>query len=178
MPKWTNEQKKEKTRKRIWTATDPDRYKYTPAKNHDNYPKTDEYQRVGIYARVSTLNPEQTSSYELQQKYYEELVSRYPKWELVKIYADEGKSGVTIQHREAFNEMMADAYAGKLDFSNLNHPRPAKKGVRLICKGQHQSMSPTTKAGNKNNNNSIPAISKHQKAFLYGWLPLSNAHGI
>ena len=115
MPKWTNEQKKEKTRKRIWTATDPDRYKYTPAKNHDNYPKTDEYQRVGIYARVSTLNPEQTSSYELQQKYYEELVSRYPKWELVKIYADEGKSGVTIQHREAFNEMMADAYAGKLD---------------------------------------------------------------
>ena len=115
MPKWTNEQKKEKTRKRIWTAIDPDRYKYTPAKNHDNYPKTDEYQRVGIYARVSTLNPEQTSSYELQQKYYEELVSRYPKWELVKIYADEGKSGVTIQHREAFNEMMADAYAGKLD---------------------------------------------------------------
>ena len=90
MPKWTNEQKKEKTRKRIWTATDPDHYKYTPSKNHDNYPKTDEYQRVGIYARVSTLNPEQTSSYELQQKYYEELVSRYPKWELVKIYADEG----------------------------------------------------------------------------------------
>ena len=59
MPKWTNEQKKEKTRKRIWTATDPDRYKYTPAKNHDNYPKTDEYHRVGIYARVSTLKPEQ-----------------------------------------------------------------------------------------------------------------------
>ena len=32
MPKWTNEQKKEKTRKRIWTATDPDHYKYTPSK--------------------------------------------------------------------------------------------------------------------------------------------------
>ena len=26
--------------------------------------------------------------------------------------------------------------------------------------------------------NPIPAISKHLKAFLYGWLPLSNAYGI
>lgn len=57
----------------------------------------------------------QTSSYELQQKYYEDLVARRPKWVLVKIYADEGKSGTTMQHREAFREMLDDAYAGKFD---------------------------------------------------------------
>ncbi len=111
----TNEQKKDRVRKRIRAAVDPDSYIYTPAKDLNEHPKKDERQRVGIYARVSTLNTEQTSSYELQQKYYEELVRRYPKWELVKIYADEGKSGVTMQHREAFNEMMKDAYDGKLD---------------------------------------------------------------
>ena len=31
------------------------------------------------------------------------------------IYADEGKSGTTLQHREAFKEMLADAEAGKID---------------------------------------------------------------
>ena len=66
-------------------------------------------------ARVSTNDPNQTSSFELQQKYYQDLVGRYPKWELVKIYTDEGKSGVTIQHRVGFIEMMDDAFAGKID---------------------------------------------------------------
>lgn len=70
---------------------------------------------VAIYARVSTLNPQQTSSFELQQKYYEDLVRRYPKWTLVKIYADEGKSGVTTQQRDGFNEMMKDAMDQKFD---------------------------------------------------------------
>ena len=112
---WTHEQQRDHVRQRIRAAVDPDSYMYTPAKEKSEYAKTDEFQRVGIYARVSTMNAGQTSSYELQQKYYEELVRRYPKWVLVKIYADEGKSGVTMQHREAFNEMMEDAYAGKLD---------------------------------------------------------------
>lgn len=77
--------------------------------------KADQYQRVAIYARVSTDNPMQTTSFELQQKYYEELVAQHPKWILVKIYADEGKSGTTLQHREDFKEMLTDAEAGKID---------------------------------------------------------------
>lgn len=111
----TNEQKKDRVRKRIKAAVDPDSHIYTPAKDQNEYPNKDERQRVGIYARVSTKNTAQTSSYELQQKYYEDLVRKYPKWELIKIYADEGKSGVTKQHREQFNEMMKDAHEGKLD---------------------------------------------------------------
>ena len=77
--------------------------------------KADQYQQVAIYARVSTDNPMQTTSFELQQKYYEELVAQHPQWVLVKIYADEGKSGTTMQHRDGFNEMLADANAGKID---------------------------------------------------------------
>ena len=111
-----NSQKQEVVRQRITKAkVDPDKYEYFPAKEQNDHVKADEYQRVAIYARVSTDNPMQTSSFELQQKYYLELVERHPKWVLVKIYADEGKSGTTMQHRESFQEMLADAYAGKID---------------------------------------------------------------
>ena len=115
MAKLTREEQADKKRKRIRSATDPDSYTYTPPKDNNEYAKTNEFQRVAIYARVSTLNPMQTSSFELQQKYYIDLVKRYPKWTLVKIYTDEGKSGVTTEHRDGFNEMMRDAMAQKFD---------------------------------------------------------------
>lgn len=115
-PELTKAQKQNRVRQRISQASiDPDKYEYFPAKEQNDHVKADEYQRVAIYARVSTDNPMQTSSFELQQKYYEELVAQHPKWVLVKIYADEGKSGTTLQHREAFKEMLADADAGKID---------------------------------------------------------------
>lgn len=112
----SNEEQRNRRKQRVDNASvDPEHYEYIPAKEQPGYPRTDDFLRVAIYARVSTLNPMQTSSFELQQKYYEELVSRYPKWILVKIYADEGKSGTTMLHREAFKEMLEDAYVGKFD---------------------------------------------------------------
>ena len=115
MPELTNEQRKERVRRRVRAATDPENYTYTPETERTDYVKSDEYQRVAIYARVSTEDPAQTSSFELQQKYYTKLVDQNPKWELVKIYSDEGKSGTTTQHREGFQEMMKDAFDGKID---------------------------------------------------------------
>ena len=115
MPEWTKSQQKERVRRRIRAATDPENYTYYPEKESTDYVKSDEYQRVGIYARVSTDDPAQTSSFELQQKYYHDMVSRNPKWQLVRIYSDEGKSGTTTQHRTGFQEMMDDAFSGKLD---------------------------------------------------------------
>ena len=57
----------------------------------------------------------QTTSYELQKKYYEEFVTRHPNWTLVNIYADEGISGTSLKHRDEFNRMIADCKAGKID---------------------------------------------------------------
>ena len=95
----TNAQKQNQVRQRITQAyVDPDKYEYFPAKEQNDHVKADRYQRVAIYARVSTDKPMQTTSFELQQKYYEELVAQHPQWVLVKIYADEGKSGTTMQH--------------------------------------------------------------------------------
>ena len=115
MPELTNEERKERVRKRVRAATDPENYTYMPETEKTEYVKSDEYQRVAIYARVSTEDPAQTSSFELQQKYYTNLVEQHPKWELVRIYSDEGKSGTTTQHREGFLEMLRDAYEGKID---------------------------------------------------------------
>ena len=88
----TNAQKQNRVRQRISQASvDPNKYEYIPAKEQNDHVKADQYQQVAIYARVSTDNPMQTTSFELQQKYYEELVAQHPQWVLVKIYADEGK---------------------------------------------------------------------------------------
>ena len=71
--------------------------------------------RVAVYARVSTDDPRQTSSYELQKNHYQDVVSRHIGWELIDIYADEGISGTSLMHRDAFLRMIEDCKAGKID---------------------------------------------------------------
>ena len=115
MQEMTKAQQKERVRGRIRAATDPEYYSYTPESTRNDYVKSEDEHRVAIYARVSTDDPRQTSSFELQQKYYVDLVARHPNWTLVKIYSDEGKSGTTTAHREGFLEMMNDAYKGDFD---------------------------------------------------------------
>ena len=106
---------KEKVRKRMQVSVDPENYEYIPARQQADYYSNDVKQRVGIYVRVSTDDVRQTTSYELQKKYYEDFVLHHPNWELVKIYADEGISGTSLKHRDEFMRMIADAKAGKLD---------------------------------------------------------------
>ena len=105
---------KEKVRRRMRVEIDPDNYEYIPEKKKTDYYDNETPQLVGIYVRVSTDDVRQTTSFELQKKYYEEFVERHPKWTLVKIYADEGISGTSTKHRDAFKEMIADAKAGKI----------------------------------------------------------------
>ena len=66
-------------------------------------------------ALISTDDPNQTSSYELQKNHYMDVVSRHEGWELQEIYADEGISGTSLQHRDAFIRMIEDCQAGKID---------------------------------------------------------------
>ena len=91
---------KERTRRRMHAAIDEDNYEYIPAEKQADYYDNDVHQRVAIYARVSTGDERQTTSFELQQIYYEDFVNRHPNWTLVKIYADEhviiGTSGENL----------------------------------------------------------------------------------
>ena len=70
---------------------------------------------VAVYGRVSTNSREQVSSIENQYKYYDEKIRQTPNWHKQKIYMDEGKSGTSMHHREAFKEMLADAQNGMMD---------------------------------------------------------------
>ena len=104
----------EKTRKRMQVVIDHDNYEYIPEKKQADYYDNDIEQFIAIYVRVSTDDVKQTTSYELQKKYYEELVKNHPNWMLVKIYADEGISGTSLKHRDEFNSMISDCKAGKI----------------------------------------------------------------
>ena len=106
---------KAETRARMRVDIDPENYEYIPAEKETDYYDNDVNQRVGIYVRVSTDDVKQTTSFELQKMYYEDFVNKHPNWTLYRIYADEGISGTTTEGRKAFNEMIADAKAGKMD---------------------------------------------------------------
>ena len=86
-----------------------------PATPQEDFYKSEVQKRVAVYARVSTDDPNQTSSYELQKNHYEDMVSRRANWELVDIYADEGISGTSLQHRDNFLRMIKDCQDGKID---------------------------------------------------------------
>jgi len=106
---------KERTRKRMRVEIDRDNYEYTPEKKQIDYYDDEVPKRVAIYVRVSTDDVRQTTSFELQKKYYEDFVDKHPNWTLVEIYADEGISGTSLAHRDAFNRMISDCRAGKID---------------------------------------------------------------
>ena len=71
--------------------------------------------RVAGYARVSTDSDEQFTSYEAQVDYYTKFIQSNPDWEFVKVYTDEGISGLNTKNRDGFNTMIADALAGAID---------------------------------------------------------------
>jgi DNA invertase Pin-like site-specific DNA recombinase len=79
----------------------------------------DKERYVAIYARVSTGDPRQVSSYEMQKSHYTDLVDRQKNWSLIELYADEGISGTSLKKRDAFNKMIEDCLSGK-------------KGINLI----------------------------------------------
>ena len=105
---------KERIRQK-YKGIDTDKLDVIPALPAASLDDDSKMQRVAVYARVSTDDPRQTSSYELQKNHYEDVVKHHPGWKLINIYADEGISGTSLKHRDAFVQMIADCKAGKID---------------------------------------------------------------
>jgi DNA invertase Pin-like site-specific DNA recombinase len=105
---------KSKIRER-YKGINSDELDIIPALPQEDFYDNQREKRVAVYARVSTDDPRQTSSYELQKYHYHDVVSRRPDWKLIEIYADEGISGTSLQHRDAFVKMITDCKAGKID---------------------------------------------------------------
>jgi len=95
------------------------RVKVIPAqkKTHRNEVNEDGRKRViAAYARVSTLDEHQSSSYELQVSYYTDFIGKNPAWELYKVYTDEGVTGTSTKNRTGFLQMIEDAKTGKFEY--------------------------------------------------------------
>lgn len=110
----TSEERKDKTRRRIREA-DSSRITFIPADEEVDFYEDTSTKNTALYARVSTDSDKQTSSYEMQQKYYSKLIDGHEGWTLVGVYADEGISGTSLKRRDAFNRMIADCKQGKID---------------------------------------------------------------
>lgn len=86
------------------------------------YPKTSESPnqkiekpKVAAYARVSTNQADQLTSFIAQQRHYEQLIKSDDQMTFAGIYADEGKSGTTLNKRSEFGRLMTDCRTGKID---------------------------------------------------------------
>lgn len=108
------DEQKEKIRKR-YKGINPEELEVIPALPQQDIFKAEKILRVAVYARVSTDDPRQTSSYELQKNHYQDIINKNPNWTLVDIYADEGISGTSLQHRDAFKRMIVDCRTKKID---------------------------------------------------------------
>ena len=109
----SKQQQKARIRER-YKGIDPDMLEVIPAKKKAGF-YDDVARRVAVYVRVSTDDPRQTSSYELQKNYYEDMVHRHANWTLTEIYADEGISGTSLKKRDDFVRMIQDCKDGKID---------------------------------------------------------------
>ncbi|MBQ9232922.1 MAG: recombinase family protein [Lachnospiraceae bacterium] len=114
IPPETKIEKKDQIRKR-YKGIDSSLLDVIPAKPKEDIHDPNTIKRVAVYARVSTGDPNQTSSYELQKNHYSDFVKNHEGWDLVDIYADEGISGTSLKHRDAFNRMIKDCKDGKID---------------------------------------------------------------
>ncbi|MBI9009689.1 MAG: recombinase family protein [Tenericutes bacterium] len=81
----------------------------------NSYEKRNRKKNVCAYARVSTFKNLQETSFDLQVETYTKMIQNNLKWNFVGVYADKGKSGTHIIHREQFNFMIELAKAGNID---------------------------------------------------------------
>jgi len=110
----SQEEKKNRIRER-YKGVRRDELEFIPAKPKEKLFEDTGTKRACAYCRVSTDDVNQTSSYELQKNHYEDMIKEHQGWELVGIYADEGISGTSLQHRDEFVRMIQDCKAGKID---------------------------------------------------------------
>ena len=73
-----------------------------------------EKRKVAAYARVSTDNEDQKTSYAAQVDYYTNYIQSRSDWEFAGMYSDEGVTGTSMKKREGFTRMVQDALDGKI----------------------------------------------------------------
>ena len=76
-------------------------------------PEESHQTRVAAYCRVSSLPQEE--SYDSQVEHFTSYISSHPDWTLVKVYGDEGVTGLNTQKRKGFQQMLKDGKDKEFD---------------------------------------------------------------
>lgn len=71
--------------------------------------------RVAAYIRVSSTNPAQEDSYEMQERYFMSLLAGNAGWTSAGIYSDHGISATSRDGRTGFNRLLRHCKQGKID---------------------------------------------------------------
>ncbi len=127
----TNNEKREQVRKKYKNSS-TEGLEIIHAKPKVSFYEDSRIMRTAVYVRVSTDRASQTSSLEMQHKYYSDIVSRHPSWHLVETFADEGISGTSLNRRDAFNRMIEACRRGEID---LIITKDVKRWSRNILDG-------------------------------------------
>lgn len=80
----------------------------------DYRPAELQHLRVAAYCRVSTYLEEQTSSIELQERHFTQLIATNPNWENAGIFAERA-TGLNTKERPEFRRMMAQCQKKRID---------------------------------------------------------------
>lgn len=78
------------------------------------------HQKVAAYIRVSTDSSDQENSYETQERYFNQLLTKNVSWISAGIYSDYGLSGTNGEKRTGFKRILRHCKEGKID--------------RIVCK--------------------------------------------
>ena len=70
--------------------------------------------RVAAYCRVSTDHEEQSSSLEMQERYYTRLIEQTPNWINAGIFSEK-VSGLEVKKRQEFQKLLRFCRKGKID---------------------------------------------------------------
>ncbi len=80
----------------------------------DCHPMELRHLRVAAYCRVSTNLEEQTSSIELQEQHFTQLISENPHWENAGIFSERA-TGLNVKERPEFRKMISRCRKKKID---------------------------------------------------------------
>ena len=78
--------------------------------------------RVAAYCRVSTNHEEQSSSLEMQERYYTKLIEQTPNWINAGIFSEK-VSGLEVKKRQEFQKLLRSCRKGKIDLIQVGGQR-------------------------------------------------------
>ena len=120
--------------------------------------------RVAAYARVSTEQDEQQSSYEAQVDFYTRHIKSNPDWEFVEVFADRGITGTNTKNRENFNRMIDLALNGGEESRSISEN--VRWGKQKSMRDGKVSLAYSRFLGYKKGANGRPEIVEEEAAII------------